>query len=479
MNLRLVFKITGKTLLVECVLMLLPVLVALLCRESPRPMLFSILITAAAGFCLSRFRPSRTGFFARDGLAAVAVIWLFTSLFGALPFYFSGYFPSAVDCLFESISGFTTTGATILAAVEELPKGILFWRSFTQWIGGMGVLILTLALLPSLGARAHYLMDAENPGPQSSKLVPKSGQSSKILYAIYVVLSALEAAALLIAGFPLYDAVVTTFTTAGTGGFSVRNLSIASYGNPAAEIIISIFMILFSINFTVFFLMIGGKIRSALRSEELRLYLSIIAVSVFLVTLNVSPLYGSTGKALRHSFFQVASILSTSGFAITDYSLWPELSKILLIGLMLCGSCAGSTGGGIKVSRILMLFKDFSREIRKSIHPRSYQVIKIDGHIVEEATLKGVSVYLSVYVFLFLFASLIVSLDNFPFTSTVTGVIASLSNIGPGLESIGPTGNYSAFSDLSKITLSFCMLIGRLEFFPVLILFSRNAWRRR
>ncbi len=384
-----------------------------------------------------------------------------------------------MDCLFESISGFTTTGASILSNIEALPKNILFWRSFTHWMGGMGVLILTLALLPSLGARTHFLMEAESPGPISSKLVPKVGQSSKILYSIYVALTGFEIVSLLLTGLPFYDAVVTTFATAGTGGFSVRNLSIASYGNPAAEVVISVFMILFSINFTVFFLIFSGKIREALRSEELRLYLSIIAASVFFVTLNVNPLYDTVGESLRLSLFQVASIISTTGFSTTDFNLWPVFSKILLVALMLCGSCAGSTGGGIKVSRVLMLFKNFSREIRKSIHPRSYQVLKIDGHAVDESTVKSVSVFLSVYVFMFIFSSLVVSLDNFSFASTISGVVACLSNIGPGLESVGPMSNYADFSNLSKIVLSFCMLIGRLEFFPVLILFSRNAWRRR
>ena len=477
MNFKLVFKVTGKTLLIEAAAMVLPMLVGLLYGESPRPFLFAILITAVVGILLS-LPKTNTKLFARDGFFIVGLIWILFGAFGALPFYFCGHFESYIDCLFECISGFTTTGASILTAVEGLPYGILFWRSFTHWLGGMGVLVLTIALLPSLGARSAFLTQAESPGPVKSKLVPKTSQSSKILYAIYLALTVIQTVCLLLTGMPLYDSVVNSFATAGTGGFSVKNLSIAAYGNPAAEIVITVFMLLFSVNFTVYFLLLCGKWRRVVKSDELRFFLVIVAVSVLVITLNINGLQPQTlGDSLRHAFFQVATILSTTGFATADFNLWPELSRCILVLLMFIGACAGSTGGGIKCARVLLLFKSLRQEIRETIHPRSVHVVKLDGQVVEDRTLRKTHIFFAAYLLILALGVLFVSFDNFSFTTTITSVIACLSNIGPGLDAVGPMGNFSIFSDFSKLVLSLCMILGRIEIFPVLVLFSRSAWR--
>ncbi len=478
MNFKLVFKVTGKTLLTEAIAMILPMLVALFCGESPRPFLLAILITAMVGFLLSLLKTSDS-LHAKEGFFAVGLIWILFGVFGALPFFFSGHFSSYVDCLFECISGFTTTGASILPAVEHLPRGILFWRALIIWLGGMGVLVLTIALLPSLGARSAFLMQAESPGPVKSKLVPKTAQGSKILYTIYLALTLAMAICLLLADLPLFDAVTTALSTAGTGGFSVRNLSIAAYNSPAAEIIVTVFMLLFSINFTMYFLLLCGKWRQVLKSDELQFFLLLVAGSVLLITLNIHGSHvDSWGASLRHAFFQVATVLSTSGFSSADFNLWPELSRCLLVLLMFVGACAGSTGGGIKCARILLLFKNLRREIRETIHPRSVHVVKLDGQVVEDRVLRKTQIYFAAHLLILAVGILLVSLDNFNFETTTTSVIACLSNIGPGLDMVGPMGNYAAFSDLSKLVLALCMIIGRLEIFPILILFSRNAWKR-
>ena len=477
MNYRLVLRLTGRTLMVEAVSLLLPLAVTLLYRENPRPFIYTIAIIALVSLLLS-FVPSDDRFFAREGFFSVAFIWFLMSALGALPFWFSGFFPSYVDCLFESISGFTTTGASILTAVEGLPRGILFWRSFTHWLGGMGVLVLAIALLPSLGSRTLQIMRAESPGPVVGKLVPKTSQFSKILYAMYVLLTLLEIFLLLLSGMPLFDSVVNSFATAGTGGFSVRNLSIGAYGNHTAETIITIFMLLFSLNFSLYFLIFTGKVRQALKSDELRFFGGVVLISTILITANIHRIYGTLAEAFHHAFFQVATILSTTGFSSFDFNLWPEFSRILLVLLMFCGACAGSTGGAIKCSRILVIFKVLFREIRQIIHPRTVCVVKLDGQALGESTIRSIFVFFAAYVTITFGAALMVSLDNFSFGTTLTAVIACIGNIGPGLELVGPMGNYSFFSSPSKLILSLCMLIGRLEIFPVLVLFSRSAWRR-
>ena len=477
MNFKLVFKLTGKVLLVEGFCMLLPLLVSLAYREDPRPFLYTIPLLLIAGGLLSLLKP-KDHFYAREGFFSVGLIWMLISLFGGLPFFFCGYFPTFADCFFESASGFTTTGASILPAVEGLPYGILFWRSFTHWLGGMGVLVLTIALLPSLGNRTLHLMKAESPGPIVSKLVPKTSQSSKILYGIYCGMTIVEIFVLRLVGMPWFDSVVNSFAIAGTGGFAIKNISIAAYGSPAIEIACTVFMLLFSVNFSVYFLILCGKIRQALRSDELKFFLIVVAASTVLISFNIYSMVGTAGDSVRHAAFQVASIISTTGFASTDFNLWPEFSKTILVLLMFIGACAGSTGGAIKCSRVLLLLRAIRREIRQIIHPRSVNVVKLDGRVVDEKDLRSTMIFFAAYMFITLAAILLVSVDNFSFGTTFTAVVTCIGNVGPGLEMVGPMGNFSAFSGFSKIVLSLCMILGRLEIIPVLVLFSGTAWKK-
>ena len=484
MNFKLVFRVSGKVLLVEAACMLLPLAVALLYGDDPRPLLLSAVVTAAVGGLLSLLR-AKTDFFAREGFFTAGLIWVLIGVFGALPFRIfgllypeTGAFPTYIDALFESLSGFTTTGASILTAIEGLPYGLLFWRSFTHWLGGMGVLILTIALLPSLGARTLHLMKAESPGPIVSKLVPKSSESSKILYGIYFALTVLEVIALKLTGMPLYDCVVNSFATAGTGGFAILNLSIGGYHSPAVEIIIGVFMLLFSVNFALYFLILQGKWKQALDSDELRFFGAVVSLSVVLITFNIAGQYGSPLTALRHAFFQVASIISTTGFATADYVLWPQTSQYILILLMFCGACAGSTGGGVKCSRMLILLRTIRREIHQIAHPRSVEVVRLEGKVVDENTLRSVLTFIGCYVLILLGAGLIVSLDDVSFSVSFSAALTCLSNVGPGLQEIGPVGSFAEFSPLSKVVLSVTMIAGRLELFPILVLFSRRTWSR-
>lgn len=478
MNVKLIARITGSALLVEAGALLLPLATALYYGEDVAPFVLTILILLAVGLGPALLLRPQRQFFTRDGFFSVGLIWVLLSAFGALPFYFSGQFGNYVDCLFECISGFTTTGSSILPAVEGLPYGLLFWRSFTHWLGGMGVLVFTAALLPSLGISSNFLIRAESPGPVKSKLVPRASQSSKILYAIYLALSVLQVVLLRLTGMPWFDSLVNTFGTAGTGGFSVKNTSIGAYGNPAAEIIMTVFMLLFSINFAMYFLLLCGKFRQVLRSDELRFFLGVVAVAIAAITWNIAPGFVHLGEAVRAAAFQVASIISTSGFSSVDFDLWPEFSRMLLVLLMLIGACAGSTGGGIKCSRILLLLRCARREVGTLIHPRSVAVVRLDGAPVSERALRSTHCYFVIYLFTIFLSALVVGLDDFSFGSTLTAVITCISNVGPGLEAVGPMGNFSGFSNLSKLVLSFCMIIGRLEMFPIFVLFSRNAWKK-
>ena len=477
MNLKLVSRLVGRVLLVEAFFMLLPLAVALLYQEDPAPFLLTILLMAILGLALSAV-PATRHFYAREGFFAVGLIWLVTGVMGALPFYFSGTFPSFVDCLFESVSGFTTTGATILTDIEAQPRGILIWRAFTHWMGGMGVLVLLTALLPSLGIRSHYLTQAETPGPVFSKLVPKQSQTSKILYGIYCAMTLAEVALLKLAGMPLYDSFIHAFSTAGTGGFSNRNASVGAYGDPVQVQKIAGSALLCSINIAMYFLLLCRRFREVLQSDELRFFLVVVGLSTAVIAFNIRHLYQGPLQCLRYAFFQVSSIISTTGFASTDFNLWPEFSRILLVLLMFIGACAGSTGGAIKCSRVLLLLKCIRREIRQVVHPRSVNVVKLDGRVVDEDSLRSVQLFFAAYLFIALGATLLVSVDNFSFGTTFTAVVSCIGNVGPGLELVGPMGNYSAFSGFSKLVLSLCMLIGRLEVLPVLVLFSRNAWKR-
>lgn len=481
MNYKLVLRVTGFALLLEAACLLFPMLVAVLYREDPMPFLWSILILLVVGAALSLLLKGRTSstLRARDGFLTVGLIWALFGVFGALPFRFSGLFGNFVNCFFECISGFTTTGSSILTAVEGIPYGLLFWRSFTNWLGGMGVLVLTAALLPSLGLSSNFLIRAESPGPVKSKLVPRASQSSKILYTIYLALTVVEVPLLRAVGLPWYDSIVTAFSTAGTGGFSILNASIGGYGNPAAEVIITIFLILFSINFSMYFLLLTRRFRQVLKSDELRFFLIAVAAAIAAITINIAPTFEHLGDALRAAAFQVASIISTAGFASVDFNLWPEFSKMILVILMFIGACAGSTGGGMKCSRVLVLVRSALREVRTIIHPRSVSVVRLDGEPLPEQTVRTTQCYFTVYIFLIFISSLIVGLDNSSFETTLTAVISCVGNIGPGLGEVGPMGNFSGFSDLSKLILSFCMILGRLEMFPILVLFSRNAWKKR
>lgn len=480
MNKKLTFSLVGNVLRIESALMLVPLAVSLFMGGDDAIAIFiSLLVTFAAGSALAVIRPSHDSLRAREGFAVVAFSWIFVSFFGGLPFYFSGYIPSLVDCFFEAVSGFTTTGATILADVEVLPKGLMFWRSFTHWAGGMGVLVLSLALIPKMGARSIHLMRAESPGPSVDKLVPRVSNNAKILYEIYVGLSIVMVIALLLCGVNLYDALIHMFGAAGTGGFSNYAVSVAHFDSAAVDIVIGVFMALFGVNFSLYYYILHRNWKAALGNSELRLYLILLLGSSVLIAIDLLPLYGEKFfTALRYSFFQVSSVMTTTGYATTDFNLWPQFSRALLVGLMLVGASAGSTGGGIKVIRLQLLFKCMVRDIRRTVHPKSVNTIKLDGHTVDEGVLSGVHGFFFAYFSILILSTLIVSLDGFSLETNITAVIATLSNIGPGLGMVGPAGNFSAFSDLSKLVLSMCMLIGRLEIFPILMLMMPSAWRQ-
>jgi trk system potassium uptake protein TrkH len=476
----MIFKSLGNVLCIEAACMALSLLVSLIYRqEDGIAFLLSVLISAGFGLGMRRIKTRTNDIYARDGFAIVALGWLLVSIFGALPFLISGAIPSVIDALFEAVSGFSTTGASILREVESLPKGILFWRSFTHWMGGMGVLILMLAILPSVKAGTLYIMKAESPGPDPGKFVPKIGQVAKILYIIYTALTAVEIIFLLLGGMPLYDSLIHAFGTAGTGGFSSKNASVAAYGSAYIEAVIAVFMMLFGVNFTLYYTMLKGNIRSVLRDEELRFYLGTITASIVLIALNTGgTVFRSAGEAIRHASFQVSSVITTTGYSTADFSLWPVFSQYLLVLLMFIGASAGSTGGGIKCIRVVLLFKIIKREIVKIIHPRSVQTVKINGKAVNEEILSGIMAFFFLYIAIFAASTLIVSLDNKDMVSSMTAVIAALSNIGPGLGIVGPLGNFSDFSLISKAILSMCMIIGRLEIYPILLLFAPTFWKR-
>ena len=479
MNYSMIFFIIGWVFLIEAALMAPSALVALLYAEQ------SIWAFAAAiGLCLLlgvplvRRQPANKVFYAKEGCVTVALSWIVMSLMGALPFVFSGVIPSIVDAMFETVSGFTTTGASILKDVEVLPRCMLFWRSFTHWIGGMGVLVFLLCLLPmSGGGYSMNLMKAESPGPSVSKLVPKVRSTAKLLYGLYVALSLLELALLLLGSMPLFDALCTTFGTAGTGGFGIKNSSIGEY-SAYIQSIVTIFMILFGINFNVYFLLYMRKPKEAFRCEEAGWYLAIIAVSTLIITVFIRNSFPDLVTAFHHAAFQVGSIITTTGFSTADFNVWPAVPKAILVLLMFIGACAGSTGGGIKVSRIVLLFRTMTREIEQIIHPHMVKKLKFEGRVVGQEVLRSVNAFMVAYVLIFAGSTLLVCLDGFDLVTSFTSVAATLNNIGPGLELVGPASNFSCFSDLSKIVLIFDMLAGRLEIFPLLVLFLRDTWKK-
>ncbi len=479
MNIRLVTNFLGKLFLIEAALMLPALGVSFAYAEGDAPaFLLSIMTLAVVSLPLILFvKPKDQQMYAREGLAVAGLGWLFMSLLGGLPLFYNGSC-GFIDAFFEITSGFTTTGATIMTDIEGLPQGILFWRSFTHWIGGMGVLVFTTAILPSIGGRGAHLARAESPGPTFSKLTPKLGDTAKALYLIYFALTLIETVALLLAGLSLYDAVIHAFGTAGTGGFSNRALSIGAYDNPAVEIIIAVFMFLFGVNFAVFFKLIMRDFRGAFKSQELKTYAAITLGSIIVLSVSLISHYGDFLTALRYAMFQVPTIMSTTGFATTDFNLWPSLSKMLLLSLMLFGACAGSTAGGLKMTRLVMLSKMARREIRRTFQPRKISVIKLDGKTVPEETLSQVSILFFCHVLLIIFGSIVVSFEGVSITTAFTTSLTCLSNVGPGLEMVGPMGSFAGYSPFTKVFLSFLMLAGRLELYPILILFSPAVWRR-
>ena len=422
-------------------------------------------------------RPKQAVFYAKDGFVSVGLSWVVLSVMGALPFVISGSIPHPVDALFETVSGFTTTGSSILSDVEALPKCMLFWRSFTHWVGGMGVLVFMLTILPMSGGYHMNLMRAESPGPSVERFVPTVKSTAKILYGIYICLSLLELLLLLVGKMPMFDALTLTFGTAGTGGFGIKNDSIGSY-TTYQQTVITIFMILFGVNFNVYFLFLLKKIRQGLKNDELRAYLGIILGAILLITVNIAGKFGNPFLAFHHAAFQVGSIITTTGYSTVDFNTWPTFSKTVLVLLMLIGASAGSTGGGIKVSRIVILAKSVKKELKQYLHPHSISKIKMDGKPVEHEVVRSINVFLIAYLLIYAVSMLIVSLDNFDFTTTFTSVAATINNIGPGLDLVGPAANFGILSVPSKLVLVFDMLAGRLEIFPLLLLFVPDTWRK-
>ena len=470
----------GILLSIEAALLTLPLLATAVFGESPLPFLYTAALLLAVAIPLVLLRPRRDRrFVAREGFVVVAGSWILLSLFGALPFLFSGAIPSYVDAVFETVSGFTTTGASILSSIEGLPRSILLWRSLTHWVGGMGVLVFMMALLPADNSRSMHLLRAEVPGPTKGKLVPKLRQTAGILYGIYLCLTLLEITVLLLTGLSFYDALVTTLSTAGTGGFSVLNGSLAGYANPAAEWAVAVFMLLFGVNFNLYFFLLVGRIRDVLRSEELRTYLLIVSAATAIILFNTLSLFGSFGEALRTSFFQVTSLISTTGFATAEFNLWPTLSKAVLLILMIFGASAGSTAGGMKLSRVIILFKSGIREMRHLLRPRSVNVIRLDGEVLSKETVRATGSYLTLYFGIFLIGSLLLSFNGYSLETTLTVTLSCLSNTGPAFGEIGAFGNFSGFSVFSKLLLSLLMLVGRLEILPFLVFFSPSTWKKR
>ena len=481
MNKRLVLRLLGAILLIEALAMAPSLAISFLYGDGDAlALLSSMALLAALGFPAWRFaHPREQNLRAREGFLVVALSWVLLSAFGALPFVISGLIPNYIDAFFEAVSGFTTTGATLMGNFDGLPRGVMFWRSFTHWIGGMGVLVLTLALLPQMTGRSSHLVRAESPGPSLSKIVPKMGDTAKILYLIYGVLTVIELAALIIAGMSPYDAAIHAMGTAGTGGFSNYGSSVGAFDSAVIDAIITFFMVLFGINFALFYRVLVGGWRDALRSEELRWYLALFAGSTLFVSLMILPQYGTFLNALRYGSFQVATIMSTTGYATADFNLWPQAVKALIVVLMFIGSCAGSTAGGIKVVRVGILCKLGCREVRRTFQPRKVQVVRFEGKGVEENRLTQVSAFLLGYVLLVLAGMFLVSLEGlYDLETNFTAVLTCISNVGPGLGHVGPVENFSGYGPFAKVVLSLLMLAGRLELFPILVLFHPSAWRK-
>ncbi len=482
MNYKMMGRFTAQMLLIEGIFLIPALLISLFLGESAAAYGFAVtlgLIALVGGPMYFFCRDAKSAFYATDGMVCVAVSWLVLSLVGAIPFYVSEAIPSYIDALFETVSGFTTTGASILPEVEHMAKGLMYWRSFTHWVGGMGVLVFLLAIAPSKGNEQGFtmhLLRAESPGPSVGKLVPKMRKTAAILYFLYIILTVLDFLFLIVGGMPVFDAVCTSFGTAGTGGFGIKNDSIASY-SPYLQNVTTVFMLLFGVNFSCYYLLTQRQIKNVLKDEELRLYVLIVLGSIGLVVWNLGDFYPTLEETVRHAAFQVSSIITTTGFATTDFDLWPSFSRTILLCLMVIGACAGSTGGGLKVARVLLLFKSLKRNIAQMLHPRKVQVIRNNGSVVSERIVANTNAYLCAYVVLMFGSFVLISLDGYSVGTNFSAVLSCLNNIGPGLELAGPTCNFSIFSTFSKLVLILDMLLGRLEIFPILVLFSLQTWK--
>lgn len=478
MNFSMIVYILGWILNFEALFMVIPLAAAIIFGDNTiLPILLTMGICAAIGLPITRKKPKESSLHSRDGYVIVSLSWIILSAFGALPFVFSGAIPNYIDALFETVSGFTTTGASILSDVEAVPKSLLIWRSFTHWIGGMGVLVFIMAFLPLSGGQNMHIMKAESPGPSVSKLVPRIKTTALLLYAIYFVLTLIEFILLLFGGMPVFDALNTTFATAGTGGFSVKNNGLASY-SETVRAIVTIFMILFSLNFNIYFLIFSKKFKDAFKMSEIWYYLAIIAAATGIITVNIKGMFPSTREAFGNAIFTVSSIISSTGFTAVDFNLWPEISRTILVLLMFIGACAGSTGGGIKVYRIVILFKSMGKELQTLIHPKQVKKIRIDSHEIEHEVIRSVNVFMVCFILVFVISLLCISFEDYDMVTNFTAVATTINNIGPGLELVGPTSNFAFFSPFSKLVLIFDMLAGRLELFPMLLLFSPVTWKK-
>ena len=483
MNLKMMGKFISQIVAIEAVFMIPALVISLCYRESAavEGFLWALgLMVLVAGVLYLLCRKAGRLFGAREGLVCVGFSWIVLSLLGCVPFVVSGNIPRFIDAFFEIVSGFTTTGASVVPSVEALDKGILYWRSFSHWLGGMGVLVFLLAISPGSKGTGFtmHLLRAESPGPDVGKLVPRMKQTAVILYSIYVVLTLINFLFLIFGGMPWLDALCTAFGTAGTGGFGVKNDSMAGY-SPYIQNVTTIFMFLFGVNFSIYYLLLLKEFKGVFKDEELRLYVGLAIACVVMIVLNIRPLYDTLEETIRHAAFQVSSIMTTTGFATTDFDLWPSFSKTILMMLMLVGASAGSTGGGFKCIRVLLLFKILRRNIRQILNPRKVMVVRSNGRPVEEKVLANTNAYLAAYIVIIIISTLLISLDGFGFETNLSAVLACFNNIGPGMAAVGPTCNFAAYSVLSKLILSVNMLAGRLEIFPILVLLSRSTWTRR
>lgn len=479
MNHKMIWRTLGYVLLILAALMLLPLIAGLWYGESVLNFIITIALTALAGLLLSRIRVEDSTIYARDGFVTVGLAWILMSMFGALPFVISGDIPNYIDALFETVSGFTTTGASVAADVESMSRGALFWRMFTHWIGGMGVLVFIMAVLPLDSNRSMHIMRAEVPGPVVGKLVPRMRDTAKILYLIYTVFTVTEAGFLMLGGMSFYEAVLHAFATAGTGGFSTRSMGLASFNSQYINTVVTVYLILFGTNFNLFYLMLIGRVREALKSEELHVYIALLLTASAVFVIGSHNDFSSLGTAIRTCLLTTINVVSTAGFTVVDYTQWPAFCQALIFILMFVGGCAGSTGGGLKLSRVMLLCKGAYADLQQMLRPRKVSLVKLDGKRVPDAHVRSVYAFFILYMLIILACTLIVSFDGFDVLTCLTASLSCISNVGPGLSLVGPLGSYAIFSPLSKLVMSVVMLIGRLEIYAILILFSPSVWKRQ